>query len=338
MENLQTNYLGLKLKNPVIVGANNLLNEEDNVKKMEKAGAAAIVYRSLFEEQIQLERYELEKDLELYNERHAEMTTLFPGIEHAGPKEHLNNLRKIKDLVSIPVIASLNAVYEPSWVDYAKELESTGVDALELNFYSNPKALKDKCDEIVKGKIKIIKEVKRAVKIPVSVKLSPFYTNTLHIISEMDKTEVDGFVLFNRLFQPEIDIEKEDLHFPWNLSMPGDHRMSLRYIGLLYKEINASLCANTGILNGDHAIQMLLAGADTFQVVSMLYKDGIDSIAKLLDEIQQWMKKKNYKSLEDFKGSLSKKQIKGDPYAYKRFQYVDILWRSSEIFKKYPLP
>jgi dihydroorotate dehydrogenase (fumarate) len=336
MVDLKTSYLGLELKNPIIVGASNLVTDMDALQQIEDAGAAAIVYKSLFEEQIQLERAQHEDGLEEYNERHAEMVSLFPKIKHAGPEQHLHNLKKVVDKMSIPVIASLNCVYDVTWTDYAKKLEDTGAAALELNLYSNPRSAERSGRDIVDQRLAILKKVKQSVNIPVSVKLSPFYTNVLGVVDQMDKTGVDGFVMFNRIFQPDIDIETESLTFPWHLSSDGDYRLALRFAGLLYGNINANICSNTGIFNGNHVIQMLLAGADTVQVVSTLYKNGIGQIKNMLTDLETWMDKKNYSSIEDFKGKVSKKNST-DPFAYKRSQYVDILMKADEIFKKYPM-
>lgn len=333
---LTTKYLGLTLKNPVIVGASNMVTDISLLKKLEEAGAAAIVYKSLFEEQIQLENLEHYHAEEDYGARHAEMGSMLPSIEDAGPAEFLFNLSKARQAVNIPIIASLNAVYDDTWYEYAKKIEETGVDALELNFYAVPREFDIDDNSILQEQLDTLEGVKKAVKIPVSVKLSPFYTNPLYCIGEMDKKGADGFVLFNRLFQPDIDIEKEAMHYPYMLSNEEDNRLPLRYAGLLFGNIKASICSNTGILNGKDVARMIIAGADCVQVVSTLYKHGPRQIGKILDELQEWMKSKNYQSLADFRGKLSKKNIK-DPYAYQRAQYVDILMRSNEIFKKYPI-
>jgi dihydroorotate dehydrogenase (fumarate) len=335
MTDLTTSYLGIKLKNPVIVGASNLVTSLDNLKRMEDAGAAAIVYKSLFEEQIQLENLQLFEQMEEYSERQAEGSSLFPDIEHAGPEEYLMNLVKAKEALSIPLIASLNAVNFESWVEYSKKIEETGVDALEINFYSVPSDFEIMGKAIIHEKIDILESVKNAVKIPVAVKLSPYYTNPLYVIKEMDKMKADGFVLFNKLFQPEIDIDKEELRFPYNLSHHDECRLPLRFAGLLYDNINASICSSRGIFTGEDVIQMILAGADCVQIVSTLYKNGIEQITAILTDIERWMKDKKYKKLDDFKGKMSKKNIQ-DPFAYRRAQYVDILMKSEEIFKKYP--
>jgi len=336
MVDLTTKYLGLNLKNPVIIGASNLVKDTGNLRKMEDAGAAAIVYKTLFEEQIELERLQLSEELNQYNERHAEMISLFPDIEHAGPTEHLMNLRKAVESVTIPVIASLNCTFDETWVEYAKKIEQTGVNALELNFYAIPGDFKKEGKSIVNEQLDIISEVKKNVRIPVSVKLSPFYTNILNVIQQMYYAGVDGFVLFNRLFQPDINIEKMEHHFPYNLSNEDDNRMVLRYIGLLHGEIRGTLCANTGIYNAADTIKMILAGADAVQVVSTIYKNGYSQVGKILKGMEEWMEAKNFTSPDQFRGKLSKKEMR-DPFVYKRAQYVDILMKSEEIIKKYPV-
>lgn len=336
MSDLTTKYMGLNLKNPVIIGASNLVTNLDHIKKLEEAGAAAIVYKSLFEEQIELERLQLSEDLNQYNERHAEMISLFPDIEHAGPTEHLMHLRKTVENVNIPVIASLNCTYDETWVEYAQLIEQTGVNALELNFYSIPLDFKKEIKSILNEQLDIISHVKKSVKIPVSVKLSPYYANVLNVVQQMYYAGVDGFVLFNRLFQPDIDVDKMEHHFPYNLSVDTDNRLPLRFMGLLYGEIRGSLCANTGIFTGKDVVKMLLAGADCVQVVSTVYKHGYKQVGTILTELEAWMEQKEFTNIDQFRGKLSRKNMK-DPFAYKRAQYVDILMKSEEIFKKYPM-
>lgn len=334
---LSTTYLGLKLKNPIIIGASNLVTDINMLKKLENAGAAAVVYKSLFEEQIQIENMQLDQDLTEYENRNAEMASLFPSdVYESGPEEFLMHFEDAKKALNIPLIASLNAVYDDTWYEYARKLESAGADALELNFYNNPKDFEMDGRSILNEELDIIEGVKKAVKIPVSVKLSPFYTNPLYVFKEMDMKKVDGFVLFNRLFQPDINIELEKLHFPYNLSTEYDSRLPLRYVGLLYDNINADICANRGIFTGGDVVKMILAGADAVQVVSTVYKHGPQQITKMLEDMEIWMANKMVDTLDDFRGNLSKKNI-DDPYAYRRAQYVDILMKSGEIFKKYPM-
>lgn len=336
MADLKTNYLGLELKNPVIMGASNLVTNIDNIKRAEDAGAAAVVYKSLFEEQIQLEAAQLDDELEEYNERHAEMVKLFPTLQHAGPEEHLQNVRKVKESIGIPVIASLNAIFRETWVEYAQLLEQTGVDALELNFFYVPRDKDTDGKDIQDQQLDIIREVMLNVKLPVSVKLSSFYANPLNIVSQMDQLGAKGFVLFNRLFQPDILISKEEHFTPLSISNREDNRLSLRFAGLLHGTIKGSICSNTGIHTGEDVIKMILAGADCVQVVSTIYKNKIEYLSTILEDLQTWMKSNNYAKLDDFRGKLSNKNI-NDPFVYKRAQYIDLLMKSDEIFKKYPV-
>ena len=336
MANLSTKYMGITLKNPLILGASNMVSDLKQIQKAEEAGVAAIVYKSLFEEQIQLESLQMDEEIHEYDFRAAEMEKIFPEIEHAGPKEHLVALKKLKESVSIPVIASINAIYNPTWVEYAKLLEETGVDGLEINFYRVPISSDADAKMIEDHQIKILKEIKEAVKIPISVKISTFYTNPLNFISKLSKSGADGVVLFNRFFQPEIDIETEVFHFPWELTRKGDYQVTLRYVGLVHNKIKSSIIANRGIKTSDDMIKMLLAGADAVQVVSAFYENGIDYATTMLADLQKWMDKNGYASIADFKGKLSKENIK-DEYAYKRAQYIDILKNSAEILKTYPL-
>lgn len=332
---LSTSYLGLKLKNPIVIGASNLSMDFEKAQELEKAGASAIVFKSLFEEQINLESAQLQDDLEEFDDRNAEMTSLFPKIEHAGPKSHLLALQELKKKVSIPIIASLNCIYKESWEDYAVHLATAGVDALELNFYSS---IVDNVspEEIEKEQLAVLKKVKSLVEIPVSVKLSPFYTNVLSLISRLDEAGADGFVLFNRLFQPDIDVWSETLQMPYNLSKEGDNRLSLRFMALLSGEVNGSLIANTGVLKGSDVVASLLAGADAVQVVSAIYRQGTTQITKMLDDLTDWMTKKGYKSISDFQGKMSKVRL-NQPYVYKRAQYVDFLMNANKFENKYPV-
>ena len=336
MANLSTTYMGLTLKNPIVLGASNMVSNLEQIKKAETAGVAAIVYKSLFEEQIQLESLQLDEELHEYDFRGAEMEKIFPEIEHAGPKEHLLALRKLKQSVSIPVIASINAIYSPTWVEYAQLIEETGVDGLEINFYRVPVSADADAKMIEDHQIKVLKEIKEAVKIPVSVKISTFYTNPISFITKLSKAGAEGVVIFNRFFQPEINIETEEFFFPWELTRKGDYQVTLRYTGLLFGKIKSSIIANRGIKTSDDVIKMILAGADAVQMVSAFYENGIGYAATLINDLEKWMDKKGYQNLDDFKGKLSKANIK-DEYAYKRAQYIDILKNSSEILKTYPL-
>jgi len=336
MANLKTRYMGLELKNPVIVGASNIVINLENVKKAEEAGAAAVVYKSLFEEQIQLENAQLDDKLHEYSERNAEMINLFPRIEHAGPEEHLFQIARVKKTVKIPVIASLNATVKKSWIDYARRIEEMGVDALELNFFYVPREVEFDGHTLISEQVDILKAVKQSVKIPVSVKLSPFYANPLNLIKKLDDAGADGFVLFNRMFQPEIDMEKEEHYTPFNLSVPEDNRLPLRFAGLLFGKLKGDICSNTGIFTGKDVAKMILAGAGCVQIVSTMYKNKIEYISTIIKDLEAWMDSKGYKSLTDFRGKLSNKNI-NDPFVYRRAQYIDLLLKSDDILVKHPL-
>ena len=336
MADLSTTYMGVKLKNPLILGASNLVTKPDVIKQIEDSGIGAIVYRSLFEEQIQLENLQMDEELTEYSNRNAEMTNLFPGLEHAGPKEHLYNIEKFVKSVNVPVFASLNAIYEPTWTEYAKELEKTGVAGIELNLYAVPGYFEMTGESIEEKQVQIVKAVKQVVSIPVSVKISLFYTNPLNFIKKIDEAGADAYVLFNRFFQPEIDIENEEYNYPWELSNPKDHMVGLRFAGLLHGNLDGSICISRGIYDGNDVIKMILAGADAVQIVSTIYRNQPMVVSNILDELNKWMDDKGYKSLDDFRGKLSRKNLK-DPFAYQRAQYVDILMKSDTIFKKYPM-
>ncbi len=336
MADLRTTYMGVELKNPIILGASGLVEDPAAIEKIERAGVSAIVFRSLFEEQIHLEQIQLEDQLGEYDHRNAEMIRLFPEIRHGGAKEHLFKLQKLISKVNIPVFASLNAMYEESWEEYAIALEETGIAGLELNFYDVPVDGILTGSEIEARQVRILTKLKKTIKIPISVKLSPFYANPINLIGQLDKAGANSVVLFNRFFQPEINIETEEFFYPFDLTHQKDYQLSLRFAGLLYGNINADICSSRGISDANDVIKMLLAGADSVQVVSAVYKNKASHITNMLEMLEEWMDARGYKTINAFKGKLSMKNIK-DPYAYKRAQYVDILMKSNEILKKYPM-
>jgi dihydroorotate dehydrogenase (fumarate) len=245
-------------------------------------------------------------------------------------------LKKAKESVSIPVFASINAVQDDTWTDYARKIEETGVNGLELNFYSVPESDGSENSDVEKKQIQILNNVKSVVSIPVSVKLSSYYTNPLKHISNLDEAGADAFVLFNRLFQPDIDIHNEEHHFPYSLSNSEDNRLPLRFAGLLYGNTKASVCTNTGIMNGSDVIKMILAGADCVQVVSTLYLNQIEVINTMLKELGKWMNSKGYVRLDSFRGKLSKKNSE-NKLPYHRAQYMDFMMTTSQILKKYKI-
>jgi len=336
MADLRTTYMGVELKNPIILGASSLVEDPIAIQKIERAGVSAIIYRSLFEEQIHLEQIQLEDQLVEYDDRNAEMIRLFPEVKHGGAKEHLFKLEKLISQVNIPVFASLNAMYDESWVEYAVALEKTGVAGLELNFYDVPVDEKTSGSDIEKRQVRILTKLKSIVKIPISVKLSPFYANPLNVIAQLDKAGANSVVLFNRFFQPEINIDTEEFFYPFDLTHQKDYQLSLRFAGLLYGNINADICSSRGISDGNDVIKMLLAGAGSVQIVSAIYRNKASHITNMLEMLEEWMDARGYKTIDAFKGKLSMKNIK-EPYAYKRAQYVDILMKSTEILKKYPM-
>ena len=330
---LKTKYMGIELKNPIIIGASNLSDNIENAVEIENAGAAAIVYKSLFEEQIELEKLQISEQIEEYSERHAEMVNIFPGIKNIGPQEHLFKLKKLRQALKIPLIASVNAVSKGNWIDFAKKIESTGVDGIELNFYSVPSDINKTGTDIEKVQVDILKSIKNNISIPCSVKLSFFYSNALNVISSMDKSGADGFVLFNKLFQPEIDVESVKYEYPHTYTCEHESKMPMRWTGLAYGNISADICSSTGIYTGKDVVKMILSGATCTQSVSAIYKYGASHISSMLNEINSWMDKNGFKEISDFRGKLSKKNLK-DPYFYERAQYIDILLKNETIIKK----
>jgi len=332
MNKLKTSYMGISLDNPVILGASNLATDLDNLRKAEEFGIGAIVYKSLFEEQIQLESFQLDERMNEFNDLNAEMVQVHPNLEHAGPEEHLYSLRKAKESLSVPLIASLNAINNSTWVKYAKLLSETGVDGLEINFYQIPLDPNITAKEIEDAQVNTLKEIRKSISIPISVKLSSDYSNILNFTGRLDRAGANALVLFNSFFQPDIDIHSERHIKTSHLSNEGDYKKSLRYAGLLYGNIKADICSSLGVLTGEDVIRLLLSGATCVQVVSAVYKNGLSQIEIIRKEIEDWMDSKNYNSIEEFRGKLSRHSLSNNPFIYKRAQYVDLLLNSEEIF------
>jgi dihydroorotate dehydrogenase (fumarate) len=331
MSTLKTTYMGIELQNPIILGASNLVRNTDTLRKAEEAGAGAIVYKSLFEEEIQLENYQLDEKLSEFNDLYYEMITTHPGLEHSGPDEHLFNIRKAKEALSIPVIASLNAVSNETWLKYAVLLSQTGIDGIELNFYQVPTDFNKSGSEVEEEQLSILREIKNKISIPVSVKLSPDYSNILNFIKRLDEAGADAFVIFNSFFQPDIDIQKQKHIRSSTLSHIGDYKKSLRYSGLLFGNVKADICGSHGIFSGEDAVKLLLAGASCVQVVSTVYRNGISHIGNIKSELERWMESKNYNAINEFRGMLSRNNLGKDPFIYKRAQYVDLLLNSDAL-------
>lgn len=330
MGSLQTRFMGLTLSNPIVAGSSDLTSNVDSIKRIEESGAGAIVLKSLFEEQIQLERFKLEEDLEAGNDLYGEMATIFPKLQHAGAREHLMWVKKAREAVKIPVIASLNAVARSTWVEYARQLAEQGVDALELNFFATPRDFDVAGGAVEEEQLQTVREIRAVVKIPVAVKLSVFYSNPLNFISRLDREGANGFVLFNRFFQPDINTDTESITQPFNFSIQADNRLPLRFAGLLHGKIKADVCASTGIMTGADVVKMILAGASSVQVVTGLYRQGVKSIRSMLDEVSRWMDTRSYGTIESFRGKLSAKNAK-DPWAYTRAQYAKMLLSPKEF-------
>lgn len=335
MTDLRTTYLGLNLKNPILAGASALTASLDSIKRLEDAGVAALVTKSLFEEQVQLERFKFDEDQEKDNYRNAEMITVRPHLEFAGPAEHLMWVQKTKEEVDIPVIASLNAVNRDTWIDFARQLEQTGVDALECNLFASPGDPDREGANVEEEQAALVRDLKAAVSIPVSLKLSFFYTNPVNVVRKLAEAGADGVVLFNRLFEPDLDIHEQKPICPFNFSHETDYRLSLRYAGLLRGGIDADICCGTGIFSGETVLKLLLAGATAVQTVSALFQNGYSHIATMLEDIEGWMERNGYTTLADFRGTLSQRQSR-DPWAYTRAQYARLLMNPEELVKNFP--
>ena len=336
MVDLGTKYMGIELANPIIVGACGLTSNIAAIKEIERAGAGALVTKSLFEEQIQLERFKFDEDLEKYNSRNPEMVDIYPHVTHGGPNEHLMWVRKVKKAVNIPVFASLNAINKSTWIEYAKLLEETGIDGLEINLFASPRDPNVKAEVIENSQIDLITMLKKTLSIPISVKLSSFYTNVLNVISLMDHAGADAFVLFNKIFAPDIGVQESKILSPITFSTEIDARLPLRYAALLESTVKADICCSTGIIDGEQALKMILAGATTIQVVSALYRYGTPHIQSMLTSIQKWMETNGHETLANFRGKLSKRNI-ADPWAYTRAQYVRLLMNTDEIINNAPV-
>ena len=323
--NLQTNYLGLNLRTPLVVSASPLSEELDDIKRMEDAGAAAVVLYSLFEEQLKQDRFELEHHLTHGTESYAEALTYFPEPPefHLGPEGYLNHIRKAKEAVNIPIIASLNGASSTGWLDYARKIQEAGADGIELNMYYVAADITETADQLEERYLNIVRSIKN-LKIPVAVKLSPFFTSMSHMAKQFDELGVNALVLFNRFYQPDIDLEKLEVVPNVMLSTPYDMRLPLRWVAILHGRIKASIAATGGIHTHEDAIKMLMAGADVTMVCSTLLQNGIGRISEMLRGMETWMKEHEYESVEQMKGSMSQKSV-ADPAAFERANYMKAL-------------
>ena len=324
--NLSTSYLGLSLANPLVVGASPLADELDSVKKFVDAGAAAVVMRSLFEEQLQQESLAAMKHLDGHSDFYAEATSYFPSTDVFAlrAEAYLQQLRRIRDAVPVPVIASLNGTTLGGWLDYAQQLEQAGASALELNLYSLPSSPTLSATDIEHAQIQIISQVAHSVKIPVAVKLSPFYTSLPHFVADIAKTGARGVVLFNRFYQPDIDIEALENQLELHLSDPSELLLRLRWLAIVSPRTELSLSCSGGVHSATDAIKALMAGAHAVQMVSTLLRHGPRQLRKILDEMTHWLDAHEYSSMEQLRGSMNHARSP-NPAAYERANYIRLL-------------
>lgn len=324
--NLSTTYLGLKLAHPLMAGASPMVDDMGMVKRLEDAGAAAIVMHSLFEEQITREEQGTIMDMQLSSSTSAEALSFFPQPDdfRLGPEKYLEQIRRIKDAVSVPVIASLNGTTPAGWLHYGKLMQEAGADALELNVYYIPTDAKETAGDVEKRTLDIVRAVKAEVKIPVSVKLSPFFSALAHFAVELEGAGADGLVLFNRFFQPDINVEELVAEPSLQLSGPSDLLLRLRWLAVLHGHVKGSLAVTGGVHDGIGALKAVMAGADAVQMVSALLIHGPDRLAQSRAALAEWLEEHEYESLAQARGSMS--LVKSpNPQAFTRANYMRIL-------------
>jgi dihydroorotate dehydrogenase (fumarate) len=326
---LSTTYLGLELPHPLMPGASPLVDDLDLVRRLEDAGAAAIVMHSLFEEQIQSEQREALL-FESFTQSHAEAASYFPdpGIFALGPDEYLEQIRRIRRAVTVPVIASLNGTTPQSWVEYARLIEEAGANALEINVYHVPTDPQESGEDVEWRTLETARGVKGAVSIPVAVKLSPFYSSFSNLARRLDESGVDGLVIFNRFYQPDIDIEALDVVPTVRLSDSGDLLLRLRWLAILSGRVRASLAVTGGVHTAGDAVKAVMAGAHAVQMVSALLRRGPEHLARVREEMVRWMEEHGYESLRQMQGSMSLSRG-ANASALERANYMRVLqsWR-----------
>ena len=323
MIDLSTTYLGLKLRTPLVPSASPLSQEIDSIRRLEDAGASAVVLYSLFEEQLRQESVELDHRLGEHSESFAEALSYLPEPSEfrVGPEGYLNHIRKAKQAVDIPIIASLNGATTDGWAAYAKEIEQAGADAMECNIYAIPSNPDIAAAEIEQDYVEIVKTVKAAVKIPVAVKLSPFFTNMANMAKRLDQAGANALVLFNRFYQPDINLDELEIQPNVLLSTPQALRLPLTWIGILFGRIRANLAATSGVHGPEDVIKLLMAGADVTMLCSTLLRNGISHLQYIEEGIVRWMERHEYESVQQMKGSMSQLRCP-DPSAFERAQYM----------------
>jgi dihydroorotate dehydrogenase (fumarate) len=323
---LTTNYLGLKLKHPLVPSAGPLSHTLDSMKRLEDAGAAAVVMYSLFEEQIAHDGSQMHHYLSSGTDSYAEALTYFPGRDdyNLGPEEYVDLVRRAKESLDIPVIGSLNGISPGGWTSYAKKIEEAGADALELNVYYISTDPERTSDRVERGYIDLLRTVKKSLRIPVAVKLGPFFSAFANIARRLDDAGADGLVLFNRFYQPDLDIETLEVVPNLILSSPATLRLPLRWVAILAGRIRASLAASGGIHTGADAIKAVMAGADVAMMCAALLKRGHAHVGVVLEEMVRWMEEHEYESVAQMKGSMSQRSVP-DPASFERANYVKTL-------------
>ncbi|MEN8154589.1 MAG: dihydroorotate dehydrogenase-like protein [Acidobacteriota bacterium] len=318
MTDLKTSYLGLELKNPVIVGSCGLTNSVENIKKLEENGAGAVVLKSIFEEQISME-------IGSFDTGTLEHTEGYDYISEYTKQHNLNKyiklIKELKKEVSIPVIASINCITSGEWASFAETIQSAGADALELNIFILPGDFKNKGENIERIYFDIIKNVEKKISIPFSIKISSYFSGLANTIFNLSLTSVSGIVLFNRFYNPDIDIDKLEVVSAGIYSSQSENAMPLRWIGILSDHAKCDLVSSTGVHNGKDVVKNILVGAKAVQVVTSIYKNGPEYIKTILNEIEEWMREHNYSTLNDFRGKLSRDKVK-DPQVFERVQFM----------------
>jgi dihydroorotate dehydrogenase (fumarate) len=330
--NLKTEYLGLKLRTPLVPSASPLSESLDDIKRMEDAGAAAIVLHSLFEEYITFEHHQLHHHFTYGTESYAEALTYWPEMTvlSVGPESYLDEIAAAKEATKIPIIASLNGSTLGGWTDYARRIEEAGADALELNIYWIPTDPELTGTQVESRYRQIVAQVKERISIPIAVKLSPFFSNVANLAKVLANAGAKGLVLFNRFYQPDIDLESLDVTPNILLSTPMAMRLPLRWIAILHGRINVDLAATSGVHRATDVVKLLLAGADVTMLCSVLLRYGIDHLAVIERGLEEWLEKHECESVAQLKGSMS--QMKSaNPTAFERAQYIRGLtsWRTS---------
>jgi dihydroorotate dehydrogenase (fumarate) len=323
MLDLSTRYLGLNLRTPLVASASPLSQEISSIRQLEDAGASAVVLYSLFEEQLRQESLELDFYLSESSDSHAESQSYFPEpTEYVlGPDEYLEHIRKAKAAVNIPVIASLNGTSVGGWIQYATQIEEAGADAVECNIYWIVTDPNMASAEVEQHYLDIVQAVKAAVHIPVSIKVSPFFTNFASMAKRIDAAGADGLTLFNRFYQPDIDLEALEMKPHVLLSTPQAMRLPLTWVGILHGKVKASLAATSGIHSAEDVIKLVLVGADATMLCSTLLRNGINHMRAIEQGVRQWMESHEYESVQQMKGSMSQARS-ADPSAFERAQYM----------------